>query len=86
MPYISGTFFVDGILLITGFKAVELIITYVVKRRNRHSNGARTEPGHAQICREHGESIAALGEFKKNTEAALNRIENKVDKLLARER
>jgi hypothetical protein len=42
------------------------------------------KPGEGLTCREHGESISALEESKKNTDAALVRIEGKVDRLLER--
>jgi hypothetical protein len=41
-------------------------------------------PGEGKTCREHGESISALEESKKNTSAWLARIDGKVDELLKR--
>jgi len=42
------------------------------------------KPGEGLTCREHGESISALEESKKNTDAWLARIDGKVDELLKR--
>lgn len=43
-------------------------------------------PGESETCREHGEAISGLVEFKDNTGKALVRIEDKVDLLLGRKR
>ena len=43
------------------------------------------KPGMGDTCREHGEAIASLIEFKGNTEKTLIRIEGKVDRLLERQ-
>ena len=82
--YISGTFLIDGVLLITGFKLVEEGLKAVVKAMNRRNGKTKPEPGQGEICRQHGEAIASLIEFKKNAETSLQRIESKVDRLLER--
>ena len=82
--YISGTFLIDGVLLITGFKLVEESIKAVVKSINRRNGRKNPLPGEADICRQHGETLSALVEFKKNAENSLQRIESKVDRLLER--
>ena len=82
--YISGTFLIDGVLLITGFKLAEEGIKAVVKTIAKRNGKAKPEPGQGEICRQHGEAIASLMEFKKNAENSLERIESKVDRLLER--
>ena len=82
--YISGTFLIDGVLLITGFKLVEESIKAIVRSINRRNGRNKHLPGEADICRQHGETLSALMEFKKNAETSLERIENKVDRLLER--
>ena len=44
----------------------------------------RLKPGEGPTCREHGEAIASLVEFKGTAADALKRIEGKVDRLLER--
>ena len=82
--YVTGTFLVDGALLIAGFKLVEEVIKAGLKSLNKRNGKSRPEPGQGEVCREHGEAIAALIEFKKNAENSLARIETKVDRLLER--
>ncbi len=82
--YVSGTFLVDGALLIAGFKVVEEALKAAIKARNKRNGKSGPKPGEGEVCREHGEAIAALIEFKKNAENSLARIETKVDRLLER--
>ena len=82
--YISGTFLIDGVLLITGFKLVEESIKAIVRSRDKRNGRKSPRPGEADICRQHGETLSGLMEFKKNAENSLQRIESKVDRLLER--
>ncbi len=78
----SGSFFIDGAILIMGFKILDEFIRYQL--RKRHKNNGSSAPGTAEICRKRGEEISELKEFKINTTKSLERIENKLDKLIER--
>lgn len=77
----TGTFVIDGALLITVLKVVEAIIG---KIKNRGNGKKPPCPGEAETCRQHGESIASLSAFRETTDASLIRIESKVDRILER--
>lgn len=80
--YITGTFVVDGAILLAVLKAVEFGIG---KIKPRNGNGKRMpQPGAGETCRVHGNDISALNEFKTNAGESLKRIEGKVDRLLER--
>lgn len=79
--YVTGQFVVDGVLLIAGLKAVELVISKV---RGPKGNGKGPKLGEGTKCQAHGEAISKLEEFRGNTKDALERIEGKVDRLLER--
>lgn len=64
------------------YKGVPLIFNAV--RGKKNGNGSALKPGDGEQCREHGEDIAILLEFKKTCEGSLVRIETKVDRLLER--
>ena len=81
--YITGTFVVDGAILIATLKAVEIAISKV-RRHAPNVNGKSTKPGESVTCKLHGEDLATLKEFKTNAAASLLRIETKVDRLLER--
>jgi hypothetical protein len=75
----TGTFVLDGAILIAILKIVEAGIN---KIRHRGNGKKMPCPGEAQTCRDHGESIAALMEFKESADGSLKRIEGKVDQIL----
>lgn len=94
---LSGQFILDGAFLIALLKIVEAGIRWAtnkVKARSEPApsvvpavlpaNGKGPKPGESDTCREHGENIATLLEFKKSAEASLTRIETKVDRILER--
>jgi len=58
----------------------------VILKRNskKTTSNPGSNPGESKTCREHGEAISGLVEFKENTGTALVRIEGKVDLLLGR--
>jgi hypothetical protein len=62
------------------YKGVPLIFNAI--RGKKNGNGVK--PGMGVECREHGEDIAALMQFKASCEGSLVRIETKVDRLLER--
>lgn len=78
----SGSFFIDGAILILGFKILDEFIRYQLRKRSNKNGG--TIAGTAEICRKRGEEIAELKEFKVNTVKSLERIETKLDKLIER--
>ena len=80
----TGTFLVDGAILIAAFKAVEAGIKALAKVLGKGGNW-KSKPGEASTCRAHGEEIAKLTEFKDNTCDSLKRIEGKVDRILERQ-
>lgn len=79
--YVTGQFVIDGVLLIAELKVVEL---FIGKVRNR--GGKELKPGESETCREHGEVIASLVEFRGSAGKSLERIEGKVDRILERTR
>jgi len=50
----------------------------------KDEGAGRLKPGESPTCREHGETIAGLVQFKGTAELTLGRLENKVDRLLER--
>lgn len=75
--YFTGQFVIDGALLIAGLKTVEVIIGKVKKR-----NGMGLKPGQGETCREHGEAIAGLNQFKETATESLGKIDRKLDRLI----
>ena len=72
------TAFISSIVTLLGREA----LAFFVGKRKRNGNGAK--PGAGETCREHGEDIATLMQFKASCESSLTRIEGKVDRLLER--
>ena len=82
--YITGTFVVDGAILLAVLKAVEFGIS---KIKPRNGNGKHVpQAGESKTCRVHESDISTLKEFKTNAVESLSRIEGKVDRLLERGR
>jgi hypothetical protein len=64
-------------------KAALDVAETAIKEAKDEGDG-RLKPGEGPTCREHGEAIASLVEFKGTAADALKRIEGKVDRLLER--
>lgn len=70
-----------------GMAAVSSMATWLIilkKNSKKTTSNPGSNPGEGKTCREHGEAISGLVEFKENTGTALVRIEGKVDLLLGR--
>lgn len=87
--YVTGKFVIDGALLIAGLKTVELIVSKVRTRRNGGNVQAKIEslekrptPGGSLTCREHGEAIAGLVQFRETTSETITKIDGKLDRLI----
>jgi hypothetical protein len=69
----------------SGLLLKALIDRRAVKTALAEVKKAGASPGESETCREHGEDIATLKEFKGGAAEALKRIEGKVDRILERQ-
>jgi len=83
--YITGHFVIDGALLIGALKTVEVIISKVRTKRNGGNIQVKVEkleqrpkPGDGSTCREHGEALASLVEFKDTTKENIREIKDDI--------
>jgi hypothetical protein len=76
---ITGTFVLDGALLIAGLKAVEFGISKV---RSRNGNG--TKPGTSEECLKHRDELTALKTEQANTKEDIAEVKFDVKELLRR--
>lgn len=82
--YITGTFVVDGAILLAVLKAVEFGIG---KIKPRNGNGKHVpQAGESDVCRLRGERITKAETKVEGIEGTLRRIEGKVDRMLERGR
>ena len=64
------------------YKGVPFLISTM--RGKKNGNGHGSKPGEGQACKQHGEDIAVLNEFKNDTKKALETIGTDIKTLLGR--
>lgn len=79
---LTGSFVLDGAILIAALKVIEAGINKI--RTTRNGKRPTPMPGETSTCRLHGEDIATLKAFKDSATESLTRIESKVDRILER--
>jgi hypothetical protein len=72
---------IASIVTLAIIKGSDLILGRM-RGKPKNGNGHGLKPGETQVCRDHGEKLAILNEFKDNAGESLIRIEGKVDRLL----